>query len=39
MNLYEDAGKASDMTRPMFYARLAYISLAENIREEVERHI
>ena len=37
MKLYEDTygefGKASDMTRSMFYARLAYISLAENIRE------
>ena len=43
MKLYEDTygefGKASDMTRSMFYARLAYNSLAENIREEVKRHI
>ena len=40
MKLYGDTcselGKTNDMTRPMFYARLAYISLEGNVHREAE---
>ena len=45
INLYEDSetygefGEAKDMTRPHFYARLAFVSLHDIVREEVERRM
>ena len=43
MKLYEDTfgefGQAKDMTRCEFYARLAFISVYENVTEEVNNRI
>ena len=43
INLYEETcgefGEAKDMTRPHFYATLAFVSLHDIVREEVERSI
>ena len=43
MKLYEDSfgefGQAKDMTKSEFYARLAFISIQDDVREEVNKHI
>lgn len=43
MKLYEETygefGQAKDMTRPKFYARLAFISVYDNVTEEVNNRI
>ena len=43
MKLYEDTfgefGQAKDMTRCGFYAKLAFISVYENVKEEVNNRI
>ena len=36
---YGEFGEAKDMKRPHFYAWLAFVSLHDNVREEVERRI
>ena len=36
---YGEFGKAEDMEEKVFYARLAFISIQDDVREEVNKHI